>query len=176
MSEATNKELLKVQTKAELEALQNHEEGEVIFVEEDNQYMIYHGEQWWPVQTRMTEDGLQVNLYELNKQIIAQLPAIEDWTEATDAINTWMAGQDSKYFMLLGREINYYTIFAKQDADAEFGTFFDAIKACLDSIGPVHVIDADSPENAIEIWIEYQGEMTCIILFGFDKGVVSYNG
>ena len=85
-------EILKVKNQAILNALQNHEDGEVCFIEDTNQYMMYKDETWIPINADMTSEGLQINLYELNKQIVSQLPAFEDsqWDGAEKVFEDWL--------------------------------------------------------------------------------------
>ena len=159
-------EILKVKNQAILEALQNHEEGEVCFLEDTHQYMMYKDGTWMPIQANMTSEGLQINLYELNKQIVSQLRAFEDWSKF----------RYNEYFMLYGREISYFTIFKRISKNGEFESLFEALKTCLEHIGTVHGFDIVNDNSALEIWVNTNGEMTCLYLFEYDEGVVTFNG
>ena len=83
----------------------------------------------------------------------------------------------NSYHMMYGRELSYFTVFHKEvEAEAEFNGLFDAIKACLASVGSVHSFDFDG-EAAIEIWVkpDIADDVTCLYLFPYDDGVVTYN-
>ena len=171
-------EILKVKNQAILNALQNHEEGEVCFIEDTNQYMMYKDGAWMPINADMTSEGLQINLYELNKQIVSQLPAFEDsqWDGAEKVFEDWLKIRSTEYFMLYGREISYFTIFKRVSKNGEFKNLFEALKACLEHIGTVHGFDVVNNNSALEIWVNTNGEMTCLYLFEYDEGVVTFNG
>lgn len=171
-------EILKVKNQAILEALQNHEEGEVCFLEDTKQYMMYKDGIWMPIQANMTSEGLQINLYELNKQIVSQLPAFEDsqWEGAKKVFEDWSKFRYNEYFMLYGREISYFTIFKRISKNGEFESLFEALKTCLEHIGTVHGFDIVNDNSALEIWVNTNGEMTCLYLFEYDEGVVTFNG
>lgn len=165
-------DVFKVQNINILNALQNHQDGEVAFCEDEQQYMIYKGDTWMPIEGTMTDSGLQLNFYDFNKQIISQLPPFDE-TRINDAKDTLAAWAKSPIYMLYGREINYFTLFQEQD-EPEFNTLFDALFECLlvisDKIFAFDVLD----ENTIEIWIEYEGETTVLYLFDYKEGVVTY--
>ena len=171
-------EILKVKNKAILEALQNHEDGEICFIENTNEYMMYKDGTWMPIKADMTSKGLQINLYELNKQIVSQLPAFEDsqWEGAKKVFEDWSKFRYNEYFMLYGREISYFTIFKRVSNNGEFKNLFEALKACLEHIGTVHGCDIVNDNSALEIWVNTNGEMTCLYLFEYDEGVVTFNG
>lgn len=167
-------EILKVQNQKILEALPNHDEGEVAFCEDEQVYMIYKDGHWMPVQAEMTNDGLQLNLYDLNKQIISQLPPFDEVRvqDAIDTVNEW--GTATAY-MLYGKEISYFTVFLNQaDESSEFATLGDAVLTLLremsDTIYAFDVID----ENTIEAWIQYENNVTVLYLFNYENGLVKY--
>lgn len=159
------------------------EEGQVAKIKDTEEYYYYHNNGWFPVIAEPTADGnLQLNLYELNRNIISQLPDYSDeqWEGAEKVFSDWLAKKTSKYFMLYGREISYFTIFKKRsmlDEVVEFGSLFDALKECLVSLGPVRSIAVNELEDgssSIEIWVNYQDTVTCMYLFEYEEGIVVY--
>jgi hypothetical protein len=54
-----------------------------------------------------------MNLYDLNKQIISQMPALdEDGIDlALMTVATYIKNTENKYYMLLCKDVNYYTLF-----------------------------------------------------------------
>lgn len=57
-----------VPTLSALYALQNHEEGEIIYCEEDSKIYSWQEDGWGPVE--FENKGISMNLYDLNKSII----------------------------------------------------------------------------------------------------------
>ena len=57
-----------------LYALQQHENGEVAYVQDIEKYYSWNGESWVQIDPGATNFGM--SLYEMNKQIIAQTPTL----------------------------------------------------------------------------------------------------
>lgn len=173
-------DLITIKNVSELNTMENVEDGQVVFVEgTDDSYFLYQKGAWFPVQAKMTSEGLQLNLYELNRNIVEQLPDFgeDQWSGSQQVFESWMKDKTCKYFMLYGREINYFTIFNKQEENAEFSTLFDAVKECLVSLGPVKslaVNELEDGSSSIEIWIKYEDLTTCMYLFEYEEGIVTY--
>ena len=168
--------ILSVPTKATLEALVQHEEGELALCEEDKTYYRYSSENGWqPLPTKMTSEGLQIDLYTLNKQIIAQLPPFDTKriADAKDTLEHWHI--DNVPYLLYGKEISYFTLFYPTDKEEE-DTFVECVFDCLSSISDtVYSFDIVSDE-AIEIWMDFCGEATVLYLFDYSGGMVYYHG
>ena len=66
---------LKVPNLNMLQSLVNHAEGEIAFVEDTNSYYVYNDNNWLSINVKAEPgaDGLNISLYDLNKQIIGQL-------------------------------------------------------------------------------------------------------
>ena len=75
--------------------------------------------------------------------------------------------------MLYGREINYFTVFAKH-GKWELETLALAVTECLANIGPVYSIELTAEKDAVEIWVKdiHQDLLTCMYLFPYDGGIV----
>ena len=66
-----SRNILTVPSKAALEALVQHEDREIAFCEQDKTYYCYSSiDGWQQMPAEMTEEGLKIDLYSLNKQII----------------------------------------------------------------------------------------------------------
>ena len=61
-----------VANKASLYALQNHEPGEMAYCEDTGEIYIWDEEYGWSLMTAENK-GLELNLYDLNKNVISQL-------------------------------------------------------------------------------------------------------
>ena len=116
--------------------------------------------------------SFNMSLYDMNKQIIAQLPALtEEALEAKyELIDEF--GKGKHWCMLLGKEIGYYTLFHHLEKDAN-ETFASAVLDCVSYLGKVQSIEyADEGHTAIEIWIVKDEEATVLYLFDYAEGVI----
>lgn len=141
-------------------------DGEVAIDAITEKVMIYHEGKWVPV----TSDGvgLSLGLYDLNKQIIAQLPELADLNKAIQTIDTLHKMYHNKYYMLYGKEISYFTLFKLIEPQY----FAQEVLACLRNVGKIKAIDPDEPGTAVEIWVETDDGPTCLYLFPYDSGLV----
>lgn len=116
--------------------------------------------------------SFEMSLYEMNKQVISQLPALtaEVLSEKYSLIDQY--GSNRNWCMLLGKEIDYYTIFHHLPKDAE-ETFAAAVLDCCENLGSIKAIDwADEEHNAVEIWISKDELTTVLYLFDYSQGVI----
>ena len=165
-----------VPTISALSALQNHIEGECVFCEEDNRiYSWQENDGWGPIDFK--NEGISMNLYELNKSIINQLPPLDkqDIAVRMDIIHKLHNESMNNHYMLLCKEYNYYTIF-ESDTMLNIPTFGAAVCEIISNIGEVYSIDPTESKDAVEIWIKPEGEESAMAfyLFPYDAGVVYY--
>lgn len=126
-----------------------------------------------PEEEQKVQGNLQMNLYDMNKQIIAQMPALAD--EALETahllITDTTATSGETYFMLLCREINYYTIFKLERDNSGLVNIASEVFECVNSIGALKSVEA--VEGAIEIWVHPEDEEPMVMyLFPYDMGVI----
>jgi hypothetical protein len=140
-------------------------EGEVI-QNPQGDYLIWKDNQWMTI--NMESSGINVGLYDMNKQIIAQLPILTDLEEKDYIISNLHAKFNNFYYMLYGKEISYFTLF--EIVDSKY--FGNEVIECLKNIGTIKAIDFTEAQDAIEIWIENENGPTCLYLFPYDNGVV----
>ena len=151
-------------------------EGEVVYnTDEANKgCYVYHDGAWMKLNAESS--GLNLGLYDLNKQIIAQLPILsdEELNNKKTVINQLHEKFNNEYYMLYGKEMSYFTLFKLKDP-SRFG---DEVIECLGYIdGNVKCIDMTEPEDAIEIWVQDgTEEPTCLYLFPYDTGLVIVGG
>jgi len=167
--------ILQVKNYSILSALQNHQEGEVAYCEDEQQYYIFKDGKWLKVEANMTSEGLQLNLYDLNKQIMEQLPDFneEQIKDFKAALEIWKSPKADKYYMLYGREIGYFTLFV-EDIDEDDNLLSDSVVECLGSFEAIKEYDMSG--EAVEIWVRTEEGVTVLYLFGYDAGVVTYHG
>ena len=110
---------------------------------------------------------------------MAQLPKhdfkqrLEDINKVRECLSH--AGYISKYYMLLGRDLNYYTMFAIQKFDFVGETLSTELMACLDNIGEIVSFDfADDAHSALEIWVRAKSDKQayCLMFFDYTDGVI----
>jgi hypothetical protein len=117
----------------------------------------------------MEGSNLELGLYDLNKQIISQLPALVDFSNAIINIRKLHEKYWNKYYMMYGKEISYFTLFEVCGLN-DFGQ--DIIDCCV-NVGTVKSMDMTETEDAIEIWVQpEEAEPTCLYLFPYDSGIV----
>ena len=140
-------------------------EGEII-QSPSGEYMIWHDEKWNGI--KIEGSGVEISLYEMNKQIISQLPVIEDFSESKKLVNSLHNIFNNKYYMLYGKELSYFTLFEIKNPI----NFWKSVEECLKNIGPVKSIEITEPQDALEIWVQVNDEATCLYLFPYDTGLV----
>ena len=165
-----------VPTLSALHALQNHDERECVFCEEDNKiYTWQENDGWGPID--IENKGISLNLYELNKTVVSQLPVMTagDIAFKMTVIENLHNSSMNNHYMLLCKEYNYYTIF-ECDSMLNMPTFGAAVCEIISNIGEVYSIDLTEDEGAIEIWIKPKEEENAMAfyLFPYDAGVVYY--
>lgn len=142
-------------------------EGEIVQDSKTGEFMVYHDDAWQVI--KMEGGGVEMGIYDMNKQIISQLPILEDFDKAMDDIQTLYETYHNKYFMLYGKEISYFTVF-KIIEPQYLGE--DVLECCL-NVGLVKAMDLTEAGDAVEIWVQPQdGEPTCLYLFPYDSGIV----
>ena len=141
-------------------------EGEIIQNNADGKFYIYKDGKWMII--NMDSSGISMDLYDMNKQIINQLPTITDLESKKNTINLLHEKFNNDFYMLYGKEISYFTLFWMIDPEF-FGT---EVIECLKNLGNIKAIDLTETQDAVEIWVEYLDEVTCLYLFPYDMGVV----
>ena len=168
-------QMLKVKNEKILKALQNHEIGEIVYCEEEDKYFKYGKNGWEETDNKK---NMQLNLYQLNKQLISQMPAYnteDDLEELERKITSNCI--HSNIYLLYGKEIGYFTLFERKfySGDADYTTIGKAVLDCLRNITKkIYFFDFNETANSAEVWIDYQGETTVLYLCDYTNGVVTY--
>lgn len=170
----TTKNLV-VQNKTELFALQNHIPGEVAYCIETKEVFIWDEDKGWTL-IDVENKGLELNLYDLNKNIISQLNPLttDEINLKTPLFESYFAKVENTYHMLLCKDFNYYTIFAFS-VMPEFSNFAEAVITIITELGEVYSIEMNE-DGVLEIWIKPAGEESpyAFYLFPYDAGVIYY--
>lgn len=161
--------MIKVPTHKSLVALPRVEENEVAYVEKENRYFKYVNKVWEPVEP---EGTLSLgNVYDMNKQIISQMPILnkEKIKEAIENIKTYAKDNDGKFFMLLCNELKYYTVFVKDNGHYEMP---NEVIECAAELGKLKSVSIDE-NGAVELWVQPEGDEPHVMyFFNYDKGVI----
>ena len=143
------------------------QEGEMIQNLEGD-YLVYQDGAWHTIKAEGS--NLNLGLYDLNKQIIAQLPPLENFERAMEGIITLYEKYKNEFFMLYGKEISYFTLFRIVNDD-DYWFSADVIECCK-NVGVIKAMDLTTLQDAVEIWVETSEGPTCLYLFPYDDGVV----
>lgn len=161
---------MKANYKVKKDTEQDIPNGQIVR-KEDGLYVYKDGE-YYPIEDQKIDTGM--SLYELNKQGYAQLLPYDE-TQIQDAItwiNEFSDKNKGKYYMLLCKEMSYYTVFEKDFLEYDCLSLGHGVIECLDNVGTIHGID-DNGEGALEIWVKTSDEeVYCMLLFNYDVGVV----
>ena len=132
----------------------------------NGEYLIWKDGVWNKI--NIEDSGLEIGLYDLNKQIIAQLPDFTDWDSSADLIEVFHNTWNNEYYMLYGKEISYFTLFKINDETALPSILLE----CINNVGVVKAIDLTEAKDALEIWVISNNEPTCLYFFPYDMGLV----
>lgn len=174
----------------ELENLQP-EIGQVVSVIDDNgavnRVIVWTGTEWANVESN-TNGEITMTEYEINQQLIHQLPTLTDdeLEEKKQVILNFCNSTNNEYYMLLCRDVNYYTLCHRTktpiDADNiriytdsnELITIQDLIIECSKIFGEIKSIEVVNDNSAIEIWVDnpiVDGNVRAMYFFPYDGGV-----
>ena len=142
------------------------QEGEIMQNAVDGKFYIWHDDNWALI--NVDNSGINMGLYDMNKQIISQLPELTDLEDKYCTINNLHAKFNNFYYMMYGKEISYFTLF-KIIKPQYFGS---EVIDCLKNVGIIKAIDFTEEQDAIEIWVENENGPTCLYLFPYDNGIV----
>lgn len=120
------------------------------------------------------KNSISLNTYEINKQIISQLPNLDKagYQEAKRKIRHYINSNTNTYYMLLCTDLHYYTVMVKDlDNAKKEDTFENVVIDCVRTLGKVKTVEFDSTSNAIEIWLKHEEEIFVMYFFGYDGGV-----
>lgn len=159
--------MVQVTTLGIMHGLKNCEEGELCYVRNEEKMFKYVNNEWVEVENPKGE--LNMNIYDMNKSLIVQLPDInkKDLEAGKKKIN--QVASNGKYFMLLCNELKYYTVFNISDQGSE--KIEDVVLDCINHFGATIKSIDNTPEGAIEIWIKKYKEAYAMYFFNYDEGV-----
>lgn len=162
--------------KASMMNLPRPQEGDMIHVIDEDRIYIYKNSEWNPITIQSADDqGIKMELYELNCSIVSQLPNLTEFEDKIALINEYRLATNQQFYMLYGKAISYFTLFMATGCPCEVSTLGDGVIECLQNIGDIRAIDYTENKDAIEIWVHIADNdvTTCLYLFPYDNGVVT---
>ena len=155
-------------------AILNPVEGDKAYSPETGKLYVYTNGEWKMIEGDV---NLGMSMYDLNKQIISQLKALneEGMLKAFETLDDFVERVEAQYFMLLCRDINYYTLFKVEregDISGTLERFSAEVIDCVLDNGAIKSVEP-VPGDAIEIWVEpAETEPVAMYLFPYDRGVI----
>lgn len=149
----------------------NPKEGELGYSPETEKLYVYKDGQWELIKG---ESNLGITMYDINKQIISQMGELEGIAreEAHLLITDTIATSGQTYFMLLCRDINYYTLFKLDKDNSGLCNIASEVFDCAEEIGAIKSAEGVE-DGAIEIWVHpVDGDPVAMYLFPYDVGVI----
>ena len=106
---------------------------------------------------------------------------LENLDKKIELINNFQDKEKNVFYMLYGKEISYFTIFAYNSVNPELENLGLGVIDCLKNVGNIYSIEKITPEgseeSAIEIWVKTADDLiTCLYLFPYDRAIVSIGG
>lgn len=143
------------------------EENEII-QNPEGEYLIWKDGAWNKINIEGSD--ISMDLYDMNKQIIVQLPTLTDdeLNEKKYSIDALNGKYNNEYYMLYGKEISYFTLF--KIVEPQYFSY--EVIECLKNVGDIKAIDLTEDKDAVEAWVMADGEATCLYLFPYDLGIV----
>lgn len=147
------------------------EDDKIYVIDENRVYSYRNGR--FVVQEIDKTSNVDVSLYDINKQIISQMPEItkEEAIKILDDYQ-WMHASTS-YFGFMSFEKHYFTIFHRTENKQD--TMFAAIALdCIQNIGHLKTLNIEN--ETLEVWLDIGNEIYQYLIFPYDEGIVNFHG
>lgn len=163
--------LFNVPNKTVLFAMGNHTPGEVAYCEEEKEYYLYKNDKWELTEFKPSNQELKMSAYDINKQLYTQAETMTDFQEIKEYLDNDCTNK-SDYWLMYGREINYFTLFKyKHDYNETFSeVVFDCLNYITTDIKGFEILE----DGNMEIWVMTDEGATVLYLFDYTQGVVNY--
>ena len=144
---------------------------EKVYCEQEKTAYVYKNGYWVKDEPIQINSG--INLAEMNKNIISQMPPLDMEKERESIIEeliNWTNNYSDHYYMLYGKEIGYFTLIHEDEFSCE-ETIADVVLECLQNLGTLYSVSLEP--GAYEFWVKLNdtGAYTYLYLFPFDNGV-----
>ena len=152
-----------------LNSLPLSEDNEEAYVTDEQKIYSRQDGQWVP--KALPQGKMNISVYDMNKQLISQLDAVDD-KAALNLVRKYKNEAEGKYYMLVCRDLNYYTLFAIGESEEHLRIEKEVVN-CLHDLGEIKSVEKIEETNAIEVWVQPEGEEPLVAyFFNYDKGVI----
>ena len=176
----------KLQKYSHITSLPNPQDQDVAYCEERHEYYMYSKEEgkWKKREFKNSSKPIEVSLYDLNKSFYMSQEPITDENiinEKIKIIKDFSINNNGIYYMLLCKELSYYTIlkFEFDDNNPEFHCLGHAVTQLIKEYGwDLYDVYLGTDEAHIEVWVKCPdtNELHCLMLFLYDMGIVTFGG
>ena len=145
----------------------------VVYVEERKEYYKKNENGWEITDMFKTNanSNIHLTLYEMNQQLIAQLPTLEITDKEEKIVKDFVHETQNKYYMLYSKNIGYFTLFVKEENNST--RIESEIFECLRELGIIKSIEND--KSALEIWVTTEANEThCLYFFPYDSAIITF--
>ena len=104
---------------------------------------VYHNKEWVEVTAEEALERSGFSLYQFNQMLMNNFPVLEDLTGAKTTINNFHEDINSSKYLLLCKDISYYTFF-ETALFHEFDNLAEAVIECSNSVGDIVDCSSDS--------------------------------
>lgn len=149
----------------------NPVEGQKAFSPQTKKLYCFTNGEWKVLEGNV---NLGMTIYDLNKQVISQMGILEGAAreEAHLHITDMATRSNNTYFMLLCRDINYYTLFKLNKDNNDLCNIANEVFECAEDIGAIKSVESVDGD-AIEIWVHpVDSDPIVMYLFPYDAGVI----
>ena len=149
----------------------NPVEGQKAFSPQTKKLYCFTNGEWKVLEGNV---NLGMTIYDLNKLVISQMGILEGAAreEAHLHITDMAIRSNNTYFMLLCRDINYYTLFKLNKDNNGLCNIANEVFECVEDIGAIKSVESVEGD-AIEIWAHPVDEDPIVMyLFPYDAGVI----
>jgi len=127
----------------------------------------------------MADVNMGLNVYEFNKNIMKQLPIIEDLKSIRETLINYLHETSAKnYLMMLSKDNDDFVLFHFNNKNKTNNQFDQDIIECMENRG-YGIISCEKTEDkiAIELWVKEPGQMEdakLYYIFPADQIVIEY--
>lgn len=150
--------------------------GQTVWSSSEDKVYRFDAVEGWQHVPDEGETSFAMNMYGMNKQIISQLPTLtkKQLIEKKVLVRDFILNTKNKYYMLLCRDINYYTLFSIDEfKNTEELLENIMIDECTQHLGDIKSIERTTDGGAIEIWYTASDDTYVMYFFPYDGGVIS---
>lgn len=147
-------------------------EGDLGYCKETSQICRYVSEQWKIIKP-INDSEIKLTNYEINQQLVSQRPDLtkEEIMAADKKLEIYLHKQENKYYMLLCKDISYYTVFCLDETAPN--SIWDEFIICCEGIGKIKSIELTEQDDAIEVWVQPKDKTpVAMYFFSYDAGVI----